>query len=475
MSVPTSTACYDEPAREASSSRAGSAYHGWMTEQVSPSPPQEQGLLSKISTEVVRTLKDSFGKGPLKAKSYMLDDFLIVVMRGGVTVAEQTMLDRGHSDLVRAFRQTYQNELGDELVAKIEVLTGRKVVNYQSQILFEPHIVMEIFFFDDTADPAQIARESRRPDRRPARRRDGVGHQHVGPAPFRARLASRFGVLMGAGLSSRAEHAPSGPSGPERIRFHPLPMEVIRADTTASRPPVVPRVSPTRSRRDRDALVERYLPLARSLARRYLRGAEPLEDLEQVASLALVKAVEGFDPSRDAAFSSYAVPTITGALKRHYRDYGWSVRVPRDLQELAMRIQRFNETASATTGTSPTAAQIAEHAGISVEDVIEARQATQALHADSLDQPRPLGATTRTRVSLLDTMGTPDTGYERTLDRVTLDSLLETLEERDQAIVRLYHQEELTQAEIGRAARLFADAHLAAAPAGHREAGRRRG
>ena len=129
---------------------------GCMTDHVSASAPQEQSLLSKISTEVVRTLKDSFGKGPLKAKSYMLDDFLIVVMRGGVTVAEQTMLDRGHSDLVRAFRQTYQNELGDELVAKVEVLTGRKVVNYQSQILFEPHIVMEIFFFDDTADEAQL-------------------------------------------------------------------------------------------------------------------------------------------------------------------------------------------------------------------------------------------------------------------------------------------------------------------------------
>ena len=79
----------------------------------------------------------------------MLDDFLLVVMRGGVTVAEQTMLDRGHADLVRKFRQTYQNEMADDLVAKIELLTGRKVVNYQSQILFEPHIVMEVFFFAD--------------------------------------------------------------------------------------------------------------------------------------------------------------------------------------------------------------------------------------------------------------------------------------------------------------------------------------
>ena len=125
-----------------------------MTDQTSTTASAEQGLLSRISTEVVRTLKDSFGKGPLKAKSYMLDDFLFVVMRGGVTVAEQTMLDRDHADLVREFRQTYQNEMGDELVAKIEVLTGRKVLTYQSQILFEPHIVVEMFFFDDKAgDP----------------------------------------------------------------------------------------------------------------------------------------------------------------------------------------------------------------------------------------------------------------------------------------------------------------------------------
>jgi uncharacterized protein YbcI len=127
-----------------------------MTDPVKAGPPQELSTLSKISTEVVRTLKDSFGKGPLKAKSYMLDDFLIVVMRGGVTVAEQTMLDRGHADLVREFRQTYQNEMCGELVAKIEVLTGRKVVNYQSQILFEPHIVMEIFFFEGSADETQL-------------------------------------------------------------------------------------------------------------------------------------------------------------------------------------------------------------------------------------------------------------------------------------------------------------------------------
>jgi len=118
-----------------------------------------QSLTARISTEIVRTLKESFGKGPVKAKSYLLDDFLVVVMRGGVTVAEETMLDRGHADLVRQFRQTYQNEMGDVLVAKVEALTGRNVVNYQSQILFNPHIVMEIFFFDRTGGDGEAPPE----------------------------------------------------------------------------------------------------------------------------------------------------------------------------------------------------------------------------------------------------------------------------------------------------------------------------
>jgi uncharacterized protein YbcI len=125
---------------------------------VSETEDTGQSLTARISTEIVRTLKESFGKGPVKAKSYLLDDFLLVVMRGGVTTAEETMLERGHEDLVRQFRQTYQNEMGDVLVAKIEALTGRNVVNYQSQILFDPHIVMEIFFFEpgDAAPAAEF-------------------------------------------------------------------------------------------------------------------------------------------------------------------------------------------------------------------------------------------------------------------------------------------------------------------------------
>ena len=117
-----------------------------------------QSVTARISTEIVRTLKESFGKGPVKAKSYLLDDFLLVVMRGGMTVAEETMLARGHGDLVRQFRQAFQNEMRDVLVAKVEALTGRTVVNYQSQVLFDPHIVLEIFFFADGngAGPTEV-------------------------------------------------------------------------------------------------------------------------------------------------------------------------------------------------------------------------------------------------------------------------------------------------------------------------------
>jgi RNA polymerase sigma-B factor len=200
--------------------------------------------------------------------------------------------------------------------------------------------------------------------------------------------------------------------------------------------------------RVRDALIERYLPLARSLARRYRGASEPLEDLEQVASLALVRAVEGFDPARGTAFSSYAVPSIAGAIKRYFRDHGWSLRVPRDLQELALRVDRLTQQAEGQTGTAPTAAEVAAQAGVSVEDVLEAREAHRALHAVSLDQPR------RSELddgdSLVDTLTTADTEIPDAEDRVVLDSLLATLDPRSEQIVRLYYQHDLTQTEIGR-------------------------
>jgi RNA polymerase sigma-B factor len=204
----------------------------------------------------------------------------------------------------------------------------------------------------------------------------------------------------------------------------------------------------TGGRRERDALIERFLPLARSLARRYRRGAEPLEDLEQVASLALLKAVEGFDASRETAFSSYAVPSIVGAIKRHFRDYGWSIHVPRDLQELAVRVERVSEDLSGPTGAAPTAAAIAAHAGVGVEDVLEAREAYRALRSVSLDQPR--GEEGDGAGTLVDTLAAADSDIPRAFDRVAIDSLLSGLEPREQLIVRLYYHQDMTQAEIGR-------------------------
>jgi RNA polymerase sigma-B factor len=205
----------------------------------------------------------------------------------------------------------------------------------------------------------------------------------------------------------------------------------------------------TRGHHDREALIERFLPLARRLARRYQRGIEPLEDLEQVACLGLVGAVDAFDPSRHTAFSSFAVPTITGPLKRHYRDCGWSVHVPRKLQELAQRVQRITDDLTADSGFSPTAAQIAEQAGITIEQVLEAREAYQALHADSLDRPRHSGEADE-QTSLLETLGAPDARMGRAFERAALESLIETLDDRDRAIVRLYYQHELTQAQVAR-------------------------
>jgi uncharacterized protein YbcI len=107
------------------------------------------GLLSRISNAMVQAQKEYFGKGPDRAKSYLVDDLLFVVMRGGITVAEQTMLQAGQADLVREFRQRFENEMGGRLTAMIEELTGRHVINYQSQVMFEPDVILQVFVFDE--------------------------------------------------------------------------------------------------------------------------------------------------------------------------------------------------------------------------------------------------------------------------------------------------------------------------------------
>jgi RNA polymerase sigma-B factor len=194
----------------------------------------------------------------------------------------------------------------------------------------------------------------------------------------------------------------------------------------------------------REALVRRFLPLARKLARRYHRGAEPLDDLTQVASLGLLKAIDRFDPARPTAFSSFAVPTIIGELKRHFRDKGWSVRVPRELQELVLKLEPASEQLARELGRAATPAEIAERTGSTVELVLEAREAAGAYRAVSLDRPRDDeeggGASEH---------GVEDPGFAVAEDAATIEHLMRVLDEREREVLRLRFDEDLTQAEIG--------------------------
>jgi RNA polymerase sigma-B factor len=197
----------------------------------------------------------------------------------------------------------------------------------------------------------------------------------------------------------------------------------------------------------REQLVERFLPLARQLARRYQRGGEQLDDLIQVASLGLLKAIDRFDPARETAFSSFAVPTVLGELKRHFRDKGWSVRVPRDLQEMAVRVERIADEMSREIGRAPTPAEIAERIGATLEQVLEAREAAGAYRAVSLDRPR--SDDDEDGESYADAFGVEDPGFGLAEASATVERLMRCLSEREREVLRLRFEEDLTQSEIG--------------------------
>jgi RNA polymerase sigma-B factor len=267
-------------------------------------------------------------------------------------------------------------------------------------------------------------------DRDPAQRSAGsLGVRATRRFPkFRGRVVAFFPLLH---LSSTA--LPDPDSGPtERALEDRLLFE---------------RFHSNRSRAARDALVERFLPLARQLARRYQRTDEPLDDLIQVASLGLVKAIDRFDPTRDVAFSSYAVPTILGELKRHFRDRTWSVRVPRDLQELALRVDRAVGELSREQHHAPSVPDIARAIGVDEEDVLEALEASGAYRAASLDAPRTSDVDPGD--TLGDAVGSVEEGFGAAEDRATLERLLRTITPREREVLRLRFHEDLTQAEIG--------------------------
>jgi RNA polymerase sigma-B factor len=197
--------------------------------------------------------------------------------------------------------------------------------------------------------------------------------------------------------------------------------------------------------RARDQLVERFLPLARQLARRYQRPNEPLDDLVQVASIGLVKAIDRFDPDRGTAFSSYAVPTILGELKRYFRDSGWAVHVPRGMQERVMRLNQAIGRLSRELGRSPNAAELAEALGATREEVLEAMEAALAYDAASLEAPRGDGSEAD---SWADNLGAEDERFELVEYSATIAPTLRALPERDRTVLHLRFVEDLTQSEI---------------------------
>ena len=197
----------------------------------------------------------------------------------------------------------------------------------------------------------------------------------------------------------------------------------------------------------RDELVRRFMPLAAQLARRYANSREPLDDLLQVASLGLIKAVDRYEVGRGTAFSSFAVPTILGELKRHFRDVGWAVHVPRALQELTLRVRSEADDLSRELGRSPTPSEIAARVGAPVEAVIEALESATAHQAVSLDAPLR-GSDGDETTAWHDRFGAEDDGYERAEWRGSLQRGIRALPERDRTILALRFQEELTQSEI---------------------------
>lgn len=196
----------------------------------------------------------------------------------------------------------------------------------------------------------------------------------------------------------------------------------------------------------REALVKRFMPLVRSLARRYDRSSEPFEDLLQVASLGLLKALDRFDPELGHPFASFAVPTILGEMRRHFRDAGWSVHVPRGSQERALKVRDAQERLANTRGRAPTVNELAEYLELSTEDVIDALQAIQAYESLSLDAPRP-GATDEA-TSYGDAMGEEDGRYELVELDATVSAVMGRIPQREREILSMRFVEDLTQTEI---------------------------
>ena len=199
--------------------------------------------------------------------------------------------------------------------------------------------------------------------------------------------------------------------------------------------------------RAREEVIGRFLPLARKLASRYLHAGEPYEDLVQVSCVGLVKAVDRYDPDRGGSFMNYAVPTMLGELKRHFRDKGWALRVPRGTQELALKVSEVLGELPAKLGRPPRPRDIAKALGVSIEDVLEAMETATAYEAASLDAPR-LSGDRDAGWTLGDSIASHERGYELAEIGEALGDTLKAMPERERTILQLRFEQDLTQAEI---------------------------
>jgi RNA polymerase sigma-B factor len=198
----------------------------------------------------------------------------------------------------------------------------------------------------------------------------------------------------------------------------------------------------------REALLERFMPLARSLAKRYRRSSEPLEDLFQIAALGLLKAIDRYDADRGHPFPSFAVPTVLGEMRRYFRDAGWAVHVPRGAQERALKVRDAQEQIANERGRAPTVGQLAEYLEVGSEDVLDALQVIQAYETVSLDAPRPGTGSDGAGVAYGDSLGEDDERFELIELDATLTRALAYIPPRERTILRMRFVEDLTQTEI---------------------------
>jgi len=192
----------------------------------------------------------------------------------------------------------------------------------------------------------------------------------------------------------------------------------------------------------RDALVEMHLPLVRHLARRYAERGEPMEDVIQAGTIGLIQAVDRFEPDRGVAFSTYAVPTVVGAIRRHFRDATWSMKVPRRVQELRGKIDAAHDSLTQDLGRSPTVAEIAERASVDAQDVLDSLELSRVREMTQIDAVAPDGA------PLADRLGDLDASLTGVDDAETVKKLLDSLPEQERIVVKMRFFDGMSQSEI---------------------------